>query len=27
VDNSASPPAFWVGNNHHASIVKVEPLE
>lgn len=27
VDNSATPPAFWVGNNHHASIVKVEPLD
>ena len=27
VDNSATPPAFWVGNNHHAAIVKVEPLE
>src|SRR6266496_332982 len=27
VDNSATPPAFWVGNNHHAALVKVEPLE
>lgn len=27
VDNSTTPPTFWVGNNHHASIVKVEPLE
>jgi streptogramin lyase len=27
VDNSATPPAFWVGNNHHAAVVKVEPLE
>ena len=27
VDNSATPVAFWVGNNHGASIVKVEPLE
>src|SRR6266850_1873011 len=27
VDNSVTPPTFWVGNNHHASIVKVEPLE
>ncbi|HZF73786.1 MAG TPA: carboxypeptidase regulatory-like domain-containing protein [Gemmatimonadaceae bacterium] len=27
VDNSATPPAFWVGNNHHAAIVKVEPLQ
>jgi virginiamycin B lyase len=27
VDDSTTPPTFWVGNNHHASIVKVEPLE
>jgi len=27
VDNSTSPVAFWAGNNHGASIVKVEPLE
>jgi streptogramin lyase len=27
VDNATTPPTFWVGNNHHASIVKVEPLE
>jgi streptogramin lyase len=27
VDNSTTPPTFWVGNNHHATIVKVEPLE
>ena len=27
VDNSTSPPTFWVGNNLGASIVKVEPLE
>lgn len=27
VDNSTTPPTFWVGNNHHASIVKLEPLE
>ncbi len=27
VDNSTTPPTFWVGNNHHASIVKVEPLD
>jgi streptogramin lyase len=27
VDNSTNPPAFWVGNNHGASIVKLEPLE
>jgi virginiamycin B lyase len=27
VDNSTTPPTFWVGNNHGASIVKLEPLE
>ena len=27
VDDSTSPVSFWVGNNHGASIVKVEPLE
>ena len=27
VDNSTTPPTFWVGNNHHASIVRLEPLE
>ncbi len=27
VDNSTMPPTFWVGNNHHATLVKVEPLE
>jgi streptogramin lyase len=27
VDNSTTPVTFWVGNNHGASIVKVEPLE
>jgi virginiamycin B lyase len=27
VDNSTSPVSFWVGNNHGASIVKLEPLE
>ena len=26
VDNSTTPVSFWVGNNHGASIVKVEPL-
>jgi streptogramin lyase len=26
VDNSTTPAAFWVGNNHGASIVKLEPL-
>ena len=27
VDNSTTPPTFWVGNNHHAAIVKLEPLD
>ena len=27
VDNSANPPVLWVGNNHGAAIVKVEPLD
>ena len=27
VDDSANPPAFWVGNNQKATLVKVEPLE
>jgi virginiamycin B lyase len=27
VDNSTNPVSFWAGNNHGASIVKVEPLE
>jgi virginiamycin B lyase len=27
VDNSTTPVSFWVGNNHGASIVKVEPPE
>ena len=27
VDNSTSPVTFWVGNNHGASIVKLEPLD
>jgi len=27
VDNSTTPVTFWVGNDHHASIVKVEPLD
>ena len=27
VDNSATPPTFWAGSNHGASIVKLEPLE
>ena len=27
VDNSSSAPAFWVGNNLGASLMRVEPLE
>jgi streptogramin lyase len=27
VDNSTSPVTFWVGNNHGASIIKLEPLD
>ncbi len=27
VDNKTNPVTFWVGNNHGASIVKVEPLQ
>ena len=27
VDSSTAPVTFWVGNNHGASIVKLEPLE
>ena len=27
VDNGSNPPAFWVGNNLGASLVRVEPIE
>ena len=27
VDNRTTPPTFWVGSNHGASVVKLEPLE
>jgi virginiamycin B lyase len=27
VDNSTTPIAVWIGNNHHASIVKLAPLD
>jgi virginiamycin B lyase len=27
LDNSVNPPVLWVGNNHGASIVKIEPLD
>jgi len=27
IDNTTTPVTFWAGNNHHAAIVKVEPLD
>ena len=27
VDNTTSPVTFWVGNNHGASVIKLEPLD
>jgi streptogramin lyase len=27
IDDAKSPGTLWVGNNHSASIVKVEPLD
>ena len=27
VDNSTMPVTFWIGENHHGKITKVEPLE
>jgi virginiamycin B lyase len=27
VDNSTTPPTFWVGNNHGAALIKVEPVD
>jgi hypothetical protein len=27
VDNSTNPVTFWVGNDHGASIIKLEPLD
>ena len=27
VDNSTNPVTFWVGNNHGASIIKLEPTD
>jgi streptogramin lyase len=27
VDNSTTPVTFWVGNNHGASIMKLEPID
>ena len=27
VDNSTTPPTFWIGNNHGAALIKLEPLD
>jgi virginiamycin B lyase len=27
IDNSTTPVTFWAGNNHHATILKIEPLD
>jgi len=27
IDNTTKPVTFWAGNNHHATILKIEPLE
>ena len=27
VDNSTTPPTFWVGNNHGAAVIKLEPVD
>ena len=27
IDNSTNPVTFWVGSNHDAALVKVEPLD
>jgi hypothetical protein len=27
VDNTTTPVTFWVGSNHGASIIKLEPLD
>jgi hypothetical protein len=27
VDNTTALPTFWVGSNHGASIIKLEPLD
>jgi hypothetical protein len=27
VDSSTTPVTFWVGSNHGASIIKLEPLD
>jgi len=27
IDNTTSPPTFWIGNNHGAAIIKVELMD
>ena len=27
IDNTTTPVTFWAGNNHHAAILKIEPLD
>jgi len=27
MDNTTTPATFWVGNNHAASVIKLEPLD
>jgi len=27
IDNTTTPVTFWAGNNHHAAIIKLEPVE
>ena len=27
IDDSTTPVTFWAGNNHHAAIIRIEPLE
>jgi streptogramin lyase len=27
IDNTTTPVTFWTGNNHHAAILKIEPLD
>jgi streptogramin lyase len=27
IDNTTTPVTFWAGNNHHATILKIEPLD
>ena len=27
IDDSTTPVTFWAGNNHHAAIIRIEPLD